>query len=212
MFRVVQILGMAMLAVILSLFLEKPLGRMAKTFDQNVALSLGIGLLTIFVFPTLMVILMITIILIPVSILGLIGFALIALYGWFSMALYVGDKVAEMFKADWANPLSIGIGSLVLSTISYVIGSVPCIGWVIPFLIASAGLGAAILSRGGTQLYEAEKSNVPSRTVPAIPARTAEIEDEKTDDAVEEALEPLDLDAIPPSDDENSEGEEKQEA
>ena len=212
MFKVVQIIGLALIAVVLSLFLEKPFDRMKTTFSENIALSVGIGLLTVFVFPTLMVILMITIILIPVSILGLIGFGLLVLYGWFSMALFTGDKISEIFKVEWANPLSIGIGSLTLSIISYVIGSVPCIGWIVPFLIASAGLGAAILSRGGTRVYEAEKSNVPSKVVPAIPASTPAEKESAPAEVVEdldEALEPLDLDAIPPNETgkENSEGE-----
>lgn len=212
MFKIVQIIGLAMIAVVLSLFLEKPFDRMKTTFSENIALSVGIGLLTVFVFPTLMVILMITIILIPVSILGLIGFGLLVLYGWFSMALFTGDKISELFKTEWANPLSIGIGSLTLSVISYLIGSVPCIGWIVPFLIASAGLGAAILSRGGTRVYEAEKSNVPSKVVPAIPASTPVINESSPEEIVEnldEALEPLDLDAIPPEEtnEDRSEGE-----
>ncbi len=210
-FKIVQIIGLAMIAVVLSLFLEKPLERMTTTVKDNFALSLGIGLLTVFVFPTLMVVLMITIILIPVSILGLIGFCLIGLYGWFSMALLVGDKISEIFKTQWANPLSIGVGSLALSTLSYLIGSVPCIGWVVPFLVASAGLGAAVLSRGGMRIYEADKPQDASTKMTAIPAATPmpqEVAAPDEDTSVEEALEPLDLDAIPPEDSEPEDSQE----
>ncbi|MEE4195180.1 MAG: polymer-forming cytoskeletal protein [Anaerolineae bacterium] len=218
MLRVVQIIGLAMIAVILSLFLEKPLDRMKTTFNNNIALSAGIGLLTVFVFPTLMVVLMITIILIPISILGLIGFALVTLYGWFAMALYVGDKISEIFKTEWANPLSIGVGALTLSILSYVIGSVPCIGWTIPFLIASTGLGTAILSIGGTRIYESEPANEPAKVKPAITATTPaedpvipEPSSFDEENSAAEALEPLDLDAIPPEDDpDDSEGESNQ--
>ena len=51
-------LGMAVLTVIASLFLFKPMERSSETLYQNPALSFGIGLLTLIAFPILMVLML----------------------------------------------------------------------------------------------------------------------------------------------------------
>ena len=193
--KIVQAIGLAMMGVILTLFLDKPLERMTTTLRENLALSIGIGLLTAIVFPILMVILIITILLIPVSLLGLIGFVLLTLYGWFALALLFGEKIAEIFKTEWTAPLNMGIGSLALSLISFLIGAVPCIGWMGPVIFASAGLGAVILSRGGMRVYTDENSKAktpPAKQIPASSPAPQAVTPTETE------LKPLDLDAIPP--------------
>lgn len=146
-------LGLAVLTVIASLFLLKPMERSSETLYQHPALSFGIGLLTLIAFPILMVLLLFTIILIPVSILGLIGFALVILFGWFTLSLLLGHRLAEVFKTRWTDPLNAGVGSLALSLVAAIASIIPCIGWLLPALFISAGLGAAVMSRFGTRVY-----------------------------------------------------------
>ena len=146
-------LGLAVLTVIASLFLLKPMERSSETLYQHPALSFGIGLLTLIAFPILMVLLLFTIILIPVSILGLIGFALVILFGWFTLSLLLGRRLAEVFKTRWTDPLNAGVGSLALSLVAAIASIIPCIGWLLPALFISAGLGAAVMSRFGTRVY-----------------------------------------------------------
>ncbi|MCD6474941.1 MAG: hypothetical protein J7K85_01595 [Anaerolineaceae bacterium] len=146
-------LGLAVLTVIASLFLLKPMERSSETLYQHPALSFGIGLLTLIAFPILMVLLLFTIILIPVSILGLIGLALVILFGWFTLSLLLGRRLAEVFKTRWTDPLNAGVGSLALSLVAAIASIIPCIGWLLPALFISAGLGAAVMSRFGTRVY-----------------------------------------------------------
>ncbi len=146
-------LGLAVLTVIASLFLLKPMERSSETLYQHPALSFGIGLLTLIAFPILMVLLLFTIILIPVSILGLIGFALVILFGWFTLSLLLGRRLAEVFKTRWTDPLNAGVCSLALSLVAAIASIIPCIGWLLPALFISAGLGAAVMSRFGTRVY-----------------------------------------------------------
>ncbi|MCD4754109.1 MAG: hypothetical protein K8R40_13650, partial [Anaerolineaceae bacterium] len=148
-----KVLGMAVLTVIASLFLLKPMERSSETLYQHPALSFGIGLLTLIAFPILMVILLFTIILIPISILGLIGLALVILFGWFTLSLLLGRRLAEVFKTKWTDPLNAGVGSLALSIVVAIASIIPCIGWLLPALLVSAGLGAAVMSRFGTRVY-----------------------------------------------------------
>ena len=158
-------LGMAVLTVIASLFLLKPMERSSETLYQHPALSFGVGLLTLIAFPILMVLLLFTIILIPISILGLIGLALVILFGWFTLSLLLGRRLAEVFKTRWTDPLNAGVGSLALSLVAAISNIIPCIGWLLPALFVSAGLGAAVMSRLGTRIYTQAKpvSVTPSK-------------------------------------------------
>ena len=206
---IAKALGIAVLTIIASLFLLSPMEKSAKTLSTHPALSLGIGLLTLLAFPVLMVILMITIILIPVSIIGLIGFALVILFGWFVLSLLIGQRLAEVFKVEWSESLQAGVGALALALISAISSLVPCIGWVLPILLASAGLGAVVMSRFGTRIYSPEPKAVPSPAQASAPIQNKQLpasgaaSPEPSDDlpqgllddlAQEDELPPLDLD------------------
>jgi len=50
-------------------------------------------------------------------------------------------------------PLSAALGTFVLNFVTNGIGFIPCIGWLVPFMVSMLGLGAVFLSRFGTQPY-----------------------------------------------------------
>jgi hypothetical protein len=144
----------AALAVLVALFIPIQTERVARTVVVQPVISGGLGLLTAIVVPIIMLILAITILLIPVSlILGLIlGLAL--LFGWIAVGLEVGRRMARMFKAEWSLPLAAGLGTLALSIVIGGAGKyVWCIGWLLPTLVSLIGLGAVLLTRFGTQHY-----------------------------------------------------------
>lgn len=210
--NVAQSLGMAVLTVIASLFLLKPMERSSKTLYQHPALSFGIGLLTMVAFPILMVLLLFTIILIPISILGLIGLALVILFGWFTLSLLLGRRLAEVLKIRWADPLNSGIGSLALSLVAAIASIIPCIGWLLPVLLVSAGLGAVLISRFGTRIYAAQtKSAVPTQSQKfqagdeyELPASSESLQSAKEESLPQSLLNDLKMDdKLPPLDLEN---------
>lgn len=214
--NVAKVVGVALMAVVASLLFGKPMEKTARTLFTNPAMSFGIGLLTILVAPALLIVLMITLILIPVSLIGLFGMALAVLFGWFSFSLLLGERIAEMFHTEWSAPLNTGIGALTLGIISLISGVVPCIGWLLPFLIACAGLGAVILSKAGSRIY-APASAPTSAQKPTAPAKTAETPADYTLPGVKKeaapAIEPVE-DLLPPLDLDNpgdETGEEKSE-
>jgi hypothetical protein len=47
-----------------------------------------------------------------------------------------------------------------------------CIGWLVPFLLGIAGLGAVIMSRFGTQTVVAPAAIAPALLAPISPAAT----------------------------------------
>jgi hypothetical protein len=181
---------------LLALFMAKPMNRVAKTITDHTALSLGLGALTIIVVPVLLVFIAFTCILAPVTVLGFIALPFLILYGWFALALITGNLIANLFKTKWVEPLSIGIGSLVLSLVAWLIGSVPCVGWIIPGLLAAIGLGAVLLSKFGTQLYQPQAGGPPKAPAPQKEYSLPLLDIDETQEP--EDMRPLDTDEIPP--------------
>jgi len=67
--------------------------------------------------------------------------------------LEVGQRISLALHQDWPLPLSAALGTFVLNFVANGIGFIPCVGWLVPFLIGLLGLGAVLLSRFGTQAY-----------------------------------------------------------
>ena len=113
----------------------------------------SIGLLTLLVTVVLAVILSITIILIPVALIGVLILAFAIAFGWIAIGLEVGQRAALALHQEWPLPLSAALGTFVLNFMANGIGFIPCVGWLVPFLIGLLGLGGVLLSRFGTQAY-----------------------------------------------------------
>ncbi len=172
-----QVLALAALAVLIALFLAAPTQRVANAVTVQPVLSGAIGLLTIVVAPALLVVLGITIILLPVSLLGILVLLAALVYGWVAVGLELGRRMEVMLKTEWTVPVSAGLGTLVLTFVAWLIGLIPCIGWLIVALVASMGLGGVVLTRFGTRPYTpappAPPSTTPRPVVPAQPAPPA---------------------------------------
>lgn len=159
-----QAFTLAALAVLASLFLLRPLDRTGRAVLAQPAASGGVGCLTLLV----LVIMAITIILLPFSIVGLLAAAVALLFGWLSLGLLLGRKIAVWLKQDWSDPLNAGLGTLVLSLFASIAGIIPCIGWILPSLAGLVALGAVVLTRFGTQTYPAVVV-APVRALPYLP-------------------------------------------
>jgi hypothetical protein len=75
------------------------------------------------------------------------------LFGWIAIGYEIGQRMAVLFKTQWAEAISAGLGTLVLGTIIWLVGYIFCLGGLLSILVASVGLGGVILSKFGTQTY-----------------------------------------------------------
>ncbi len=150
---IINVLVLAALAILVVLLWPRPTDRIAQAVGAQPVITGGLGLLTVVVLPALLIILLITIILIPLSILGFLVLGIASLFGWIAVGLEVGKRIAQMFKQDWQPAIAAGLGTLVITLISSFIGAIPCIGWFVPFLIGMVGLGGVIITRFGSQAY-----------------------------------------------------------
>jgi len=146
-------LGWAALAALVLLFFDKYTRKVNQAVLHQPLIGGSVGFLTVLAVIVLSVIMIVTILLIPVALIAilLLGFAIA--FGWIAVGLEVGNRLADTFNQEWSVPLSAALGTFVLNFVANGIGFIPCIGWLVPFIVSMIGLGAVFLSRFGTQQY-----------------------------------------------------------
>lgn len=174
MLGVLQALVMAVIAVLVGMFLPVPTQRVASTITTQPVVSGAIGLLTLIVAPVLVVLLAITLILIPVAVLAVLALVLIVAYGWIAAGLELGQRMGtSLFHTTWTPPIAAGVGTLVLSLIAAVAGVIPCVGWLLVFLVIIIAIGGVLASKFGAQVYSRPvtlpTSYAPVVTTPGVP-------------------------------------------
>ncbi|MHB8086728.1 MAG: bactofilin family protein, partial [Anaerolineaceae bacterium] len=103
-----QALAMAALAVILGLLFPQQIKRVAHTVSSEFWVTGGVGILSFVVVPVAMVLTFITVILIPITILGFMLVCLAILYGWIAIGYEIGQRIATLFKTTWHPSISAG--------------------------------------------------------------------------------------------------------
>lgn len=166
--NIFQAFALAALAVLVALFAPRPLERVATAARVQPLITGGTGLLTLIVTPMILVILAITILLIPVSVLAALAVGVGIIFGWIALGSLTGQKLAEWFKVTWSAPLSAGVGTLTLCLASSLISIIPCVGWVPPALAGFVGLGAVVLTRFGVMTYPAATPTAPLTPVASV--------------------------------------------
>jgi hypothetical protein len=182
-----QALALAALAIVMQLFAAPMMERTGRAALAQPIVSGGVGLLTVVVAPALLIILAITIILLPLSLLGILAVGIAVLFGWLSLGLMLGRQMAVWLKQPWSDPVNAGVGTLALSLLSSMLNLIPCLGWLANALIWFIALGTAILTRFGMQSYPAMSAPRPAApyTPPAVPVYAAEPVRETPPPAVE---------------------------
>ena len=202
--NVMQALAMAALAAVLALFLLKPMERVSQAVVLQPLPAGGLGILTVIVLPALLVVLAITLILIPLSLIGFLVLGAGFVFGWIALGLEVGKRMEKMFKVEesWAPAVRAGIGTFTLSLLGFAVSMVPCVGWILPFLVSMLSLGGVVLTLFGTRDYPlAEATVVTAAAKPAAPPAPQDAAETGLDallaDAAEEAESVNDVDELP---------------
>jgi len=135
------------LAVLVVLFLPEATRRVAQTAVQQPLVAGGVGLLTVMVLPPILVLLALTIILLPLSlVLSVVALAAWA-FGLVAVGYETGQRLAERLRQDWAPPVAAGLGTfLLIVVLNGLKAAIPCVGWAFPTLVGALGLGAVVLS------------------------------------------------------------------
>ena len=167
-----QSLGMALLAMLLMLFLAPHADRVAHAILAQPLTAGGLGLLTIVVAPIAIIVSVITLILIPLAPIIVVALVAAAAFGWIAIGYEIGQRFTKAIHQNWHPAFSAGLGTLALTLVAKVLTEIPvlnCVGWLVPFLLSMAALGAVLMSRFGTQVVTA-----PAAQVAVVPTKPAE--------------------------------------
>ena len=157
-----QALGLAAMAMLLTVFLHPQLDRVAQAVITQPFMAGSIGLLTIVVGSITLVILTLTIILFPVALAGLFLLVLALIFGVVAFGMEVGDRVTKALHQTWEPVLSAAIGTFLLAIALGTVNLVPCVGFLTYIVVGFVGLGAAVITMFGTRPVYHPTAIVPS--------------------------------------------------
>ncbi len=144
----------SVLAMLVALFFPRQTQVAGRTASEQPWIATGMGLLTVFIAPFLLLLLSLTIIGIPVALLALFIGLIAWGFGVVSLGTETGTRLAHALKTSWSLPLAAGIGTFLLTALLNGIGAViPCVGWLLPFTVGGIGFGAVLLSYFGNRAF-----------------------------------------------------------
>ena len=151
------------LAILIALFIQKQALVINRTAFGEPLMATVVGLGGLIVGFFVCIGLLITILLIPVSFIGV--FALIAawLVGLVSISIEIGRRLSLAMNQSWPVPILAGVGMVILSLLFNGFQHiVPCFGFLPRFVLGLWAFGAVILTRFGSQEYpESDGVDVP---------------------------------------------------
>jgi len=145
-----QIVVWVMLGLTLISLLPEHLMFVRTTVTNKTRRSLLLGLLSLLLAPTILIVLIALIIPIPLAIIIAIGLIAAWALGTIAIGWLVGEYIMRVIAPRHNTRLaqvSVGLTVLIL------VGSIPYIGWIVSVGAGVLGLGAVFLSRYGTRLY-----------------------------------------------------------
>lgn len=155
---------MTILGLLIVLFWPEHSHQVGSTVVAEPLRSLGLGLLS------LLLAFCVGLVLLIAACSGLLVWlaAVVAwIFGWTAVGLMAGQRVLAAFDVEPAPPLATIVGVALIS----LVWAFPCLGTLFALVVGSAGLGAVVLTRAGTQPYP------PAPLLPIQPEEGAEAEE-----------------------------------
>lgn len=145
-------IGMAAVSALMLTLFPRPVEQMVNALSHEPGRILATGLVGWVLYPVALLVVVLTIIGIPLAVLGVVMVPVVVAVGIVVAAMPVGHRVRDMFGGShtWARedrPLLdalIGIGVLMLAT------AAPLVGWLVWPVAAVIGLGVVLVTRFGT--------------------------------------------------------------
>jgi hypothetical protein len=144
-------LAIALISMLLALFLQPQLERVADAVTQQPLVAGSFGLLTLAISPLAIVIMVVTVILIPVALIAILILPLAWLFGIVALGQEVGERFTKAINQSWAPVLTTGLGTCLLMLVSGLFGLIPCAGWLLAFLITLMAIGGVVMTVFGTR-------------------------------------------------------------
>jgi hypothetical protein len=160
-----QTLGIAILGYVITRFFPRQVARVGKAASEHPLIAGAVGLLCGLVLPALLVLMAFTVILIPVTIIGLIFMGLILVYGWIGAGSAVGNWLKFRIRKELSSKQTTFWGTLIFILALQILGFVPLIGPTLALIATLISTGAVLITRFGSYAF-----------VPAIDPELPEVE------------------------------------
>jgi len=144
-------LAVAGIGMLLTLFLQPQLERVADAITGQPIMAGSFGLLAVVVTPLAILLMVVTLILIPVAIVVALLVPLAWLFGMIALGQQVGERFTKAINQTWADVLSTGFGTFLLVLVVGFIGLIPCVGWLLSFIVTLFAIGGVVITWFGTR-------------------------------------------------------------
>jgi hypothetical protein len=146
-------LMLSLSAAFLTRYFPHGITRVGEAASRHALVSGSIGLLVGVVGISLLVTMAYTILLIPVSLLGLFALGLAVIFGWIGLGATAGRLIGRIMNHPFSSAKSAFIGTMVFVLVLELISSLPLVGGLLGIIAAAIGLGAVALTRFGLQRF-----------------------------------------------------------
>ena len=143
------------LAVFLSYVYPRRLERLRQALAEYPHVAGAMGLLVMIVGLALVVQMLFTVLLIPVSILSVLLMLLAVGIGWAGFGELTGRWLSQRIGRSWSDPMKAGVGTFCFMLVINLFALLPGIGDLLSIASAVAGLGGVFLTRFGSRRYQA---------------------------------------------------------
>lgn len=141
------LIGLAILALVVAAVAAEPVQHVTTMMERSFPLSVAVGLVTLLVAVLMVPLLVVIIVGIPVAVILGVALVLALVLGGVSAARLIGQRCLAAFKTTSSSAL---IDTLIGLVVLALLGRVPCLGWLITFVVLVWSLGAVVLTRFGT--------------------------------------------------------------
>lgn len=142
------------LTVVIALLWQKRLEVVGQAITTNPIMAGGTGLLVVGVSLPILIVIMFTLVLIPVSLIGFVLLAAAGAFGWAALSHEIGIRISGLANQEWSPALAAGLGSILIGIIYVGVAQIPCIGWAMQAMVGLIGLGAVTMTRFGEHMQE----------------------------------------------------------
>jgi hypothetical protein len=151
---ILETIAFGVVGLLLTIFLPNHVRRVGEAAENAPAASAAIGFMSLLAMAAGIVLAAITIIGIPIALLIPFLTVAAAIFGWIGLGFFFGNRLLRAVDIRSPRPAAaaaIGAGGLAL--FSNLTTLIPVVSWVVMPLLWVWGLGATVLTRGGTRSY-----------------------------------------------------------
>jgi len=151
-FKVISFVAILLIGLLLLKFFPTFTNKIAQTIEQKPRAALGFGLIAVILAPILIVLLLITVIGIPISLILLFAFLITLYFSKIFVSLVIGKKTFKWINQKAGDYQALFVGLIIY----YLITALPIIGTIVSILAILAGVGAVLIIK--KELYSQFRS------------------------------------------------------